>query len=57
MHSGRMEIIMKLSSKYSSISSSPTLAIDAKFKAMKAEGIDVIGFGAGEPDYDTPQHI
>lgn len=48
---------MKLSEKYSSISASPTLAIDAKFKAMKAEGLDVVGFGAGEPDFDTPEHI
>jgi hypothetical protein len=35
----------------------PTLAIDAKAKAMKAAGEDVVGFGAGEPDFDTPQHI
>jgi aspartate aminotransferase len=48
---------MLLSSKYLSIEASPTLSIDAKFKAMKAEGIDVVGFGAGEPDYDTPDHI
>ena len=48
---------MKLSEKYKGISSSPTLAIDAKFKAMKAEGQDVVGFGAGEPDFDTPMHI
>jgi aspartate aminotransferase len=33
------------------------LAIDSKAKAMKAEGIDVVGFGAGEPDFDTPDHI
>jgi len=39
------------------ISPSPTLAITAKAKQMKAEGIDVISFGAGEPDFDTPQHI
>ncbi|HEU4752034.1 MAG TPA: pyridoxal phosphate-dependent aminotransferase [Armatimonadota bacterium] len=36
---------------------SPTLAITAKYKAMQAQGIDVIGFGAGEPDFDTPEHI
>lgn len=48
---------MQLSKKYSEISPSPTLSIDAKFKAMKAEGIDVVGFGAGEPDFDTPAHI
>ena len=39
------------------ISPSPTLAISAKAKQMKADGIDVIGFGAGEPDFDTPAHI
>jgi aspartate aminotransferase len=33
------------------------LAIDSKAKQMKAEGLDVVGFGAGEPDFDTPQHI
>lgn len=48
---------MQLSKKYSAISPSPTLTIDAKFKSMKAEGIDVVGFGAGEPDFDTPTHI
>ncbi len=36
---------------------SPTLAISAKEKALKAQGLDVIGFGAGEPDFDTPVHI
>lgn len=36
---------------------SPTLAITAKAKALKAQGLDVIGFGAGEPDFDTPEHI
>ena len=46
-----------LSNKSLSISPSPTLAIDAKAKQMKSEGIDVIGFGAGEPDFDTPEHI
>ena len=39
------------------VSPSPTLAITAKAKAMQAEGIDVVNFGAGEPDFDTPQHI
>ena len=46
-----------LSKKAQSISPSPTLAIDAKAKKMKADGVDVIGFGAGEPDFDTPTHI
>lgn len=48
---------MQISEKISSISPSATLAIDSRFKAMKAEGIDVVGFGAGEPDFDTPQYI
>lgn len=48
---------MYLSSKAKSIQASTTLAIDSKFKAMKAEGIDVVGFGAGEPDFETPDYI
>ncbi|MBO7208346.1 MAG: pyridoxal phosphate-dependent aminotransferase [Clostridia bacterium] len=48
---------MNLSDRMSKISASPTLAIDAKFKKMKADGIDVVGFGTGEPDFDTPDHI
>ncbi len=40
-----------------SISPSPTLAIDSKAKEMKRQGIDVVGFGSGEPDFDTPRHI
>lgn len=39
------------------IAPSPTLAVDAKAKALKAEGKDVCGFGAGEPDFDTPQFV
>ena len=49
--------MIKLSQRAQNISPSPTLAITAKAKAMKAEGIDVISFGAGEPDFDTPQYI
>ncbi len=48
---------MKLSQRVQKIKPSPTLAIDAKAKALKAQGVDVIGFGAGEPDFDTPDHI
>lgn len=48
---------MDLSKKGLSISPSSTLAIDAKAKKMRAEGLDIIGFGAGEPDFDTPEHI
>lgn len=40
-----------------SIQASTTMAIDAMFKQMKADGIDVIGFGAGEPDFNTPDNI
>jgi len=48
---------MKLAKRAAAISPSPTLAIDAKAKAMKKNGLDVIGFGVGEPDFDTPEHI
>jgi aspartate aminotransferase len=48
---------MKLSKRVSSIKASPTLTITAKAKKMQAEGIDVVGFGAGEPDFDTPDNI
>ena len=34
-----------------------TLSIDARAKEMKAQGMDVVGFGAGEPDFDTPLYI
>lgn len=48
---------MMLSKKAEAIEPSLTLAITAKAKKMKAEGIDVIGFGAGEPDFNTPENI
>jgi aspartate aminotransferase len=47
----------RISNRAAALSPSMTLAIDAKAKQMKAEGLDVVGFGAGEPDFDTPQHI
>ena len=47
----------KISQRAASLAPSLTLAIDSKAKAMKAAGEDVVGFGAGEPDFDTPQHI
>src|SRR5690242_4292227 len=47
----------KISHRAAALSPSLTLAIDSKAKQMKAEGLDVVGFGAGEPDFDTPQHI
>jgi len=46
-----------LSKKALAISPSPTMAIDSKAKEMQSQGIDVIGFGAGEPDFDTPALI
>jgi len=48
---------MDIASRVKELSPSLTLAIDSKAKAMKAEGIDVCSFGAGEPDFDTPEHI
>src|SRR5437868_895213 len=47
----------KISERAAALSPSLTLAIDAKAKQMKADGQDVVGFGAGEPDFATPQHI
>lgn len=46
-----------LAERVKKIKPSPTLAIDSKAKAMKASGIDVISFGVGEPDFDTPENI
>lgn len=48
---------MQLSARVKNVSASLTLAITAKAKEMKAQGIDVISFGSGEPDFDTPGHI
>lgn len=48
---------MKLAARVGQVSPSLTLAIAAKAKAMKTEGIDVCSFSAGEPDFDTPAHI
>ncbi len=48
---------MELAQRATILTPSLTLSIDSKAKAMKAEGIDVCGFGAGEPDLDTPEHI
>jgi len=53
-HDGRMS---RVSRRVGSISESATLAVDAKYKALQAAGEDVIGFGAGEPDFPTPPHI
>lgn len=48
---------MELANRVKELTPSLTLAIDSKAKALKAEGVDVCGFGAGEPDMDTPEHI
>jgi aspartate aminotransferase len=48
---------MDLANRSTILTPSLTLSIDSKAKAMKAEGIDVCSFGAGEPDFDTPDHI
>lgn len=48
---------MKLAARVGQVTPSITLAISAKAKAMKAEGIEVCNFSAGEPDFDTPVHI
>jgi aspartate aminotransferase len=47
----------RVSARIAAVSPSATLAVDAKAKALKAQGESVIGFGAGEPDFPTPEHI
>jgi aspartate aminotransferase len=51
------KVRMKLAARVSQVTPSLTLAIAAKAKALKADGIDVCSFSAGEPDFDTPAHI
>jgi len=48
---------MKLSARAERLQPSATLTITAKAKALKSQGVDVIGFGAGEPDFDSPDHV
>jgi aspartate aminotransferase len=48
---------MTLSNRVQAIKPSPTLAVTAQAAKLKAEGKDIIGLGAGEPDFDTPDHI
>jgi aspartate aminotransferase len=48
---------MEISERAAQLTPSLTLSIDSKAKAMRAEGLDVAGFAAGEPDFDTPEHI
>lgn len=51
------DFILELSSRVQAIKPSPTLVVTARAAKLKAEGRDIIGLGAGEPDFDTPQHI
>ena len=46
-----------LADRLNAVKPSPTMAVTSKAAQMKADGIDVIGLGAGEPDFDTPEHI
>jgi len=48
---------MKVSQRAKAVAPSATLAVTNRAKEMKAQGIDVVGFGAGEPDFDTPEYI
>ena len=54
---GRPAVMKALSTQARSVRASTTMAIDTQFKKMRAEGIDVIGFSVGEPDFPTPEHI
>ena len=48
---------MKLANRTADVPASATIAVTTKAAALKAQGLDVIGFGAGQPDFDTPVHI
>ena len=54
---GSIGHVNRISQRLASIAPSATLAVDAKAKALKAAGENVVGFGAGEPDFPTPAHI
>ena len=56
-YAGKKGETMKISARISLIKPSPTLTIQAKANALKASGRDIISFGAGEPDFDTPPNI
>ena len=49
--------MLSLSQRSEKVAPSPTLAITAKINSMQAEGIDIVKFAAGEPDFDTPEYI
>jgi len=48
---------MKISKRAQDVPPSATLAVSSRAAELKAQGVDVIGFGAGEPDFDTPDYI
>ncbi len=48
---------LTLSTKAQAVKPSSTLAITAKAKELRAQGMDVVGFGAGEPDFNTPENV
>ena len=48
---------MNLSSKVGRVQPSPTLAVNAKAAELRAQGVDVVNLGAGQPDFGTPEHI
>src|SRR6185503_2710394 len=50
-------MMLKIASRLDPIKPSITLAVTAKAARLKASGVDVVSFGAGEPDFDTPDHI
>lgn len=52
-----MSEIIALASRVTQIAPSPTLAVNAKAKALKAAGADILNFSVGEPDFDTPAHV
>jgi len=52
-----MEAKINLAARVQQIKPSPTLAVNAKAKAMKAAGADILNFSVGEPDFDTPEHV
>ena len=52
-----LQPVKRVSQRIAAIAESATLAVDAKAKALKAAGENVIGFGAGEPDFPTPAHV
>src|SRR5882672_5104504 len=52
-----LPLAVSLSKRVQKVKPSPTLAVTARAAKLKAEGKDIIGLGAGEPDFDTPKHI